>query len=300
MQKKITNNVTTNNATTNNVTTTPEVIDNDNRAQAWYIGGNSVIDVVTSNATSEQTFTEKKVETKTAGIVTMYTDKIKLAAPTKSTQSIIVHDKSLIDIISNVRTADKLTKLGSIIIAKEISKITEEQAAQCGFGGDIVAFAHALFDYSKTTISLYRSVANAFINDDYSLKDEVSEFRGIGYLIELLPILSVPNCDITTITDLLTSGTITENMSTSTLRKAVKDWKNSKVIPVDSNDSQDEEVTENSNDSQSEDTPKNSKEDTSDPELTAEKCLQVLTLYAGNNADIISHIKAIGNLLGIN
>ena len=267
------------------VADTPEIVTNDDPHTPWYHGGETVIDVLTSNAATDPTYTEKTVATKAAGLVTMYTDKIQLAAPTKSINSIVVHDKALIDIISNVRTADRLTKIGSLVIAKEISKISEEQATQCGFAGDTIKFAHALFDYSNTTISLYRSVAKAFINDDYSLKEEVSDFRGIGYLIELLPILSVPNCDITTITDLLAAGTISENMSTSSLRKAVKDWKNSKVITAESAAESDSADSADSAES---------------PALSPEKCIQALALYADNNPDIIQHLKAIADIIGIN
>lgn len=111
-------------------------------------------------------------------------------------------------------------------ICRELSKVnTREKLDSMGFK-NIGEYANALFDLSRVTATQYARIGEVFIDDNYKIKSSIlpSSLQK-GHFVELLTMVGEDG-DISDIEQLYLEGSLTDGMSTTAIRKVVKEWKN--------------------------------------------------------------------------
>lgn len=146
-------------------------------------------------------------------------------------------DASIIESTEKIAMALYGKNILTFAICRELSKVnTSEKLDSMGFK-NIGEYANALFDISRVTATQYARIGEIFIDDDYKIKSAVLP-SGLqkGHFVELLTLVGEEG-DISDIEQLYLDGSLTDGMSTTAMRKVVKEYKNGTLaIDVDSNE----------------------------------------------------------------
>lgn len=135
-------------------------------------------------------------------------------------------DKDIIESTEKIAMALYGQNVLTFAVCRELANVNKKEKLDSMGFKNIAEYANALFDLSRVTATQYARIGEYFIGDDYRIKSSVLP-KGLqkGHMIELLSYVGEEG-DISEIEELYMDGTLTDGMSTTAMRKALKDWKN--------------------------------------------------------------------------
>ena len=162
-------------------------------------------------------------ETKDGAIIA--SKEYKFLNPIGKRTTLKTFDKSIIESTEKIGMALYGQNVLTFAVCRELAKMDDKSKLDSLGFKNIGEYANALFDISRVTATQYARIGKVFINDDYKIASDILP-SGLqkGHLLELLTMVS-DDGDITEIESLYLEGTLTDGMSTTAIRKVVKDWK---------------------------------------------------------------------------
>lgn len=209
----------------------------------------------TWNYDKSENFVQYQKSDGTMGEVTKRTFELTEKIGNRST--LTVTDEKIIDIIMQIKCAQKMESMSKFIVCKNLSKLNDKDILKkLGFK-TIGEYAKAVHGIESSTANHYARIGKFFINDDFSLHPALPDLS-VSHLIELESYASDSdgNIDIEVIIDLYQQGVLTDSMSTKKVRETLKKLRTGGIEQNDSTTNNDNESSNESDDNN------NSKDDT--------------------------------------
>lgn len=163
-------------------------------------------------------------ETKDGAIIA--SKEYKFLNPIGKRTTLKTFDKSIIESTEKIGMALYGQNVLTFAVCRELAKMDDKSKLDSLGFKNIGEYANALFDISRVTATQYARIGKVFINDEYKIASDILP-SGLqkGHLLELLTMVG-DDSDISEVENLYLDGTLTDGMSTTAIRKVVKDWKN--------------------------------------------------------------------------
>lgn len=140
--------------------------------------------------------------------------------PIGKRSQISVYDVDIITSLDKIQSAITGKKYLNYIMAKEFSNINESgKLENMGFK-NIAELGKAVFGLESSTVNHYTRIGKFFLESDYSVKAGLPELS-VSHFLELSKLVDEESGDISAITNLYITGTLTDGMSTKKIREIV-------------------------------------------------------------------------------